>query len=156
MPERERVEVRAAIDAFEGFLLARADRLKRALVATYGSERGAEATAEALAYAWEHRERVLAMEHPVAYLYRVGQSRTCGRKRRVVFTVPDSDDPWIEPALAPALVALSERQRVAVVLVHGFGWELGEVAEILGIKVTSVQNHLERGLAKLRTALEAS
>ena len=151
MLEGERVEA-----GFEGFLLAHADRLKRALVATYGSERGAEATAEALAYAWEHRDRVLAMEHPVAYLYRVGQSRTRRRKRRVVFTIPDSADPWIEPALAPALVALTERQRVAVVLVHGFGWELGEVGELLGIKVTSVQNHLERGLTKLRTALEAS
>jgi len=141
---------------FEDFLAAHADRLKRALVATYGSARGTEATAEALAYAWEHRERVMGMTHPVAYLYRVGQSRTRGRKRRVVFTIPDAADPWIEPKLAPALAALSERQRVVVVLVHGFGWELGEVGDLLGIKVTSVQNHLERGLAKLRTALEAS
>ncbi|MFN8028184.1 MAG: sigma factor-like helix-turn-helix DNA-binding protein [Acidimicrobiia bacterium] len=151
MLEGERVEA-----GFEGFLLAHGDRLKRALVAAYGSERGAEATAEALAYAWEHRERVLAMEHPVAYLYRVGQSRTRWRKRRVVFEVPDGSDPWIEPALVPALAALTERQRVAVVLVHGFGWELGEVGEILDIKVTSVQNHVERGLAKLRNALEVS
>ena len=30
------------------------------------------------------------------------------------------------------------------------------LCDLLGIKVTSVQNHLERGLAKLRTALEAS
>ena len=36
---------------FEDFLAAHADRLKRALVATYGSARGTEATAEALAYA---------------------------------------------------------------------------------------------------------
>ena len=73
----------------------------------------------------------------------------------MVFTIPDAGEPWIEPALAPALVTLTERQRVAVVLVHGFGWELGEVGDLLGIKVTSVQNHLERGLAKLRTTLEA-
>jgi DNA-directed RNA polymerase specialized sigma24 family protein len=41
-----------------------------------------------------------------------------------------------------------------VVLVHGFDWTLGEVAELCGVRVTSVQNHLERGLAKLRADLE--
>ena len=41
-----------------------------------------------------------------------------------------------------------------VVLVHGFQWTLREVAELTGTKVTTVQNHLERGLVKLRRALE--
>jgi DNA-directed RNA polymerase specialized sigma24 family protein len=31
---------------------------------------------------------------------------------------------------------------------------LGEVADLTGTKITTVQNHLERGLAKLRDALE--
>jgi RNA polymerase sigma factor (sigma-70 family) len=60
----------------------------------------------------------------------------------------------VEPALVPALKSLSARQRTAVVLVHGFGWTIREVAELTGTKVTTVQNHLERGLAKLRRALE--
>jgi RNA polymerase sigma factor (sigma-70 family) len=51
------------------------------------------------------------------------------------------------------LRSLSQRQRTAVVLVHGFGWTLREVAEIMGTKITTVQNHVERGLAKLRTEL---
>jgi RNA polymerase sigma-70 factor (ECF subfamily) len=139
---------------FEAFVARFSPRLRRALVAAYGSERGADATAEALAYAWEHWPRVSGMEHPVPYLYRVGQSRTRGRKQRVVFAVPDGDEPWVEPALPAALSALSERQRVAVVLVFGFGWQLAEVAEVLGIRVTTVQNHLERGLERLRIALE--
>jgi RNA polymerase sigma factor (sigma-70 family) len=58
-----------------------------------------------------------------------------------------------EPGLAPALRALTARQRSAVVLVHGFGWSMREVAELTGTKVTTVQNHLERGLAKLRRTL---
>ena len=65
--------------AFEAFVAAHETRLRRALVAAYGIERGREALAEALAYAWEHWERVAAMEHPVPYLFRVGQSRT-GRR----------------------------------------------------------------------------
>jgi DNA-directed RNA polymerase specialized sigma24 family protein len=139
---------------FEAFVAAHSPRLRRALVAAYGSERGAEALAEALAYAWEHWARVSAMQHPVPYLYRVGQTRTRRRKSRVVFDVPETGVPWVEPALPAALAALSERQRVAVALVFGFGWQLGEVAELFGVRVTTVQNHLERGLARLRVALE--
>jgi DNA-directed RNA polymerase specialized sigma24 family protein len=52
-----------------------------------------------------------------------------------------------------ALAALSEAQRIAVVLVHGFGWTMREVAELNGTQVTSVQTHLERGLHKLRMTL---
>jgi RNA polymerase sigma-70 factor (ECF subfamily) len=139
---------------FEAFVAAHSPRLRRALVAAYGTERGAEALAEALAYAWEHWPKVSAMEHPVPYLYRVGQTRTRGRKRRVVFAVAEACEPWVEPALPSALAALTERQRVAVVLVFAFGWQLAEVAEVLGVRVTTVQNHLERGLERLRVALE--
>jgi RNA polymerase sigma-70 factor (ECF subfamily) len=142
--------------AFEAFVAANEPRLRRALVSAYGVERGREALAEALAYAWEHWSRIAAMEHPVAYLFRVGQSRTRRRKVRVAFVIPEHGEPWIEPALPAALAALSEHQRVAVVLVFGFGWHLREVAEVLGVRVTTVQNHVERGLARLRAALEVS
>jgi len=131
-------------------------RLRRALVAAYGSERGREATAEALAYAWEHWGRLRGAENLIGYLYRVGQSRIRQRKDRPLFVRPDHPEPWFEPALAPALADLSESQRTAVVLVHGFGWTMREVAECTGVKVTSVQNHLDRGLKKLRAAMKVT
>jgi DNA-directed RNA polymerase specialized sigma24 family protein len=65
-------------------------------------------------------------------------------------------EPWIEPELAAGLARLSQRPRIAVVLVHGYSWTLGEVAALLGVKVTTVQNHLERGLARLRSHLKAT
>lgn len=139
---------------FERFVLVAEPRLRRALVAAYGSERGREAAAEALAYAWEHWERLRGMDNPIGYLYRVGQSKTRGRRARVVFSDAHHDDPWIEPRLTVALAGLSERQRLAVVLVHGFGWTLREVAELTGTTVATVQKHLARGLARLRSQLE--
>jgi DNA-directed RNA polymerase specialized sigma24 family protein len=39
-------------------------------------------------------------------------------------------------------------------LVHGFEYTHQEVADLLGISRSSVQNHVERGLARLRTELE--
>jgi RNA polymerase sigma factor (sigma-70 family) len=144
-------------DEFARFFADTEPSLRRALVARYGSDRGREATAEALAYAWEHWPRVQAMERPIGYLYRVGQSRTrrWRLRRPDGFPPPDAVEmPWVEPGLPRALNALSERQRVAVVLVCGFGWQLREVADLLGVRTTTVQNHVERGLAKLRLDLE--
>ncbi len=95
------------------------------------------------------------MENPIGYLYRVGQSRSRPRIRRAVFPPPSHDGtPLVEPELPNALRRLSKRQRVAVVLVYGFEWKLSEVSELLGIAPTTVQNHLERGMANLRKHLE--
>lgn len=150
----EAVQRTDADRAFSEFFALAEPRLRRALTAAYGSARGLEACGEALAWAWEHWAEVEAMANPLGYLYRVGQSRTRPRKRRPIFEVPAHEEPLIEPGLAVALSALSERQRLAVVLVHGFGWTHREVAELTGTSQSSVQSHLERGLARLRRNLE--
>lgn len=140
--------------SFEQFVTDVEPNLRRALVATYGAERGREAVAEALAYGWEHWSRVQQLDNPVGYLYRVGQTRTRHRRTPVIFPEPPRDmQPWVEPGLASALATLTEPQRLAVVLVDACEWTLREVAELSGIAVTTVQNHLERGRAKLRVAL---
>jgi DNA-directed RNA polymerase specialized sigma24 family protein len=141
---------------FEAFVSRIEPRLRRALVAVCGFDRGREATAEALGWAWEHRDNLAKLENKVAYLFRVGQSRTRHRKQPVGFTRSEHTEPWFEPALGPALAALPERQRVAVVLIHGFSWTLREVAELMGIRVTTVQSNLERGLRNLRAAMEVN
>ena len=40
-----------------------------------------------------------------------------------------SNERWVEPGLAPALRALSPRQRQAVILVHAMGMSHAETAE---------------------------
>jgi RNA polymerase sigma factor (sigma-70 family) len=140
--------------SFEDFHADVESRLRRALVAAYGVEDGMEATTDALAWAWEHQARLPGLNQPVAYLFRVGQSRR--RRRRVPIFRPrlEWSEPWVEPALAGALSRLSQRQRVAVVLVHGYEWTLVEVAEVLGVGPTTVQTHLRRGIERLQRALE--
>ena len=130
-------------------------RLRRALTARCGAERGREATAEALAWAWEHWDRVQGLENSAGYLYRIGYRRAI-RSRRPLRLVPEpavTDDPVVEPELDRALAHLTERQRTAVLLIHGYGWTHREVADMLGITIPSVQKHAERGLAKLQHAL---
>lgn len=146
-------------DAWFGAEAVRAEqRLRHALVAVLGQQRGLEATAEALAYGWEHRERLCVMDNPVGYLYRVGRSKVRVRRSAKVRFVPVPPNllPDVEPGLPGALEELSENQRAAVALVHAYGWSRAEAAEVLEISVSTLDSHLQRGLAKLRRALGVS
>jgi DNA-directed RNA polymerase specialized sigma24 family protein len=111
------------------------------------------ATAEAFAYAWEHWERVRQMPNALGYLFRVAQSRRRRRRVPVLYDVAGWPDHLFEPGLPDALAALSCRQRLVVVLVHGLGYTLHEVAELTGMRRTTVQNHGDRGMARLRRKL---
>lgn len=128
-------------------------RLQVTLVAALGPERGAEAMSEAWLWAREHPQKLAELRHPVAYLYRVGRSRTRPRLRPQPFPEPHEPDHAFEPKLATGLQTLTGPQRVAVVLVHGYGLTLREVGEITGRRIPTVQRHLERGLTKMRTHL---
>ena len=142
------------VPEFDDFVRETEPRLRRALVGCRGVDGAQEATAEALAYAWEHRTRVLAMENPAGYLYRVGQSRTKARRR---LTLPAAEDlrlPDVEPALIPALLALPEQQRTAVWLVHACAWTYAEAAEAMTISRSAIGTHVSRALDALRAALE--
>ena len=143
-------------EGFSAFFEDAEPRLRRALVAALGAERGREGAAEALAYAWQNWEEVRQMKSPIGYLFRVGQSRS--RPRATVsfdgVRVPNGD-PWIEPSLPAALASLSERERLAVVLIEGYGWTWREVADLADVSVSSIQSYLRRGLEKLRTHLGA-
>ena len=55
-----------------------------------------------------------------------------------------------------ALAQLSQRQREVVVLVDAFEWTQREVSDLLGIRLSSVQTHLTRGLTRLRVSLGVS
>jgi DNA-directed RNA polymerase specialized sigma24 family protein len=141
---------------FTRFVKETEPRLSYALAAAYGPEVGAEATADALAYAWENWERIRAMANPAGYLYRVGQSRSRRYRRpRVLFPRPTPDQPSVvEPALPEALEDLTRNQRVAVTLIHALGWTEREAAELMGISRSTLRTHAERGLGHLRARLE--
>jgi DNA-directed RNA polymerase specialized sigma24 family protein len=143
-------------DDFEKFFSEVEPRLRRALVAAYGFERGREAAAEALGWAWEHWERLQRVQNKLSYLFRVGQSRSRRRKEPIDFVRSEYSAPWVEPGLGPALASLSDRQRIAVVLVHGFSWTFKEVADLTGIRETTVHSHVERAMKKLRASMEVA
>ena len=143
-------------DEFTVFVKEIGPRLSYALAASYGIEAGRDSAADAISYAWENWPRVREMENPAGYLYRVGQTaaRKYRRKSPMFPEVVHAELPLVEPGLPTALARLSKAQRAAVVLVYVLEWSEREAAEFLGVNRSTVRRHRDRGLAKLRRALE--
>ena len=152
--------------AFRDFFSRAEPRLRRALAAGYGPAAGREAALEALVWAWQHWGRVEAMDNPVGYLYRVGQTaaqRQLARRERDRYhageadsTVGNDDIDAERLDLTPALAELSIQQRTAVTLVHGYGLSLRETAELMEVSVSTVREHAARAITHLRVALEVT
>jgi RNA polymerase sigma-70 factor (ECF subfamily) len=142
-------------DSFTDFVKNTEPRLRVALGAAFGPERGREAAADALAYGWEHWDRVAAMDNPAGYLYRVGANRAKAMRKPPIALRPVEvgSDPWIEPGLPTALRQLPEQQRLVVALLYGYQWSMTEVAELLDVSKSTVQSYAERGMRRLRTRL---
>ena len=148
-------------ESYTSFVRVQGDRVRLALIASFGPDLGAEATSEAFAYGWQHWDRVSGMENPTGYLYSIGRNwvRRHVRRRRELPPVQHAQggsELWVEPGLPSALGALSSKQRSAVILVHGYGWTLEEASGVLGVGRSTVQKHVNRGLARLRGSLGVS
>ncbi len=142
--------------SFDGFVRWAEPRLREALSARLGSDAGREAAAEALAYAWEHWDKVRGMDNPAGYLYVVGRDRGRRLLRRdhvVLMPVPSQRTPWVEPKLPDELARLPDQQRIVVMLLYCFEWTMSEVADLLEVSKSTVQSHAERGMARLRSRM---
>jgi DNA-directed RNA polymerase specialized sigma24 family protein len=148
------VEVDAA--EFERFVATVEPGLRRALVATFGPVDGRQAVVDALSWAWEHWDRIGLIERPGAYLYRVGQTAVTRQRPRPVAWPGEGvvAPPEVEPELVAALRSLSDQQRASVLLVHAHGWTQRAAAEQLGVSVSTLREHLARGLERLRALME--
>ncbi len=144
-------------EGFDEFVTGFDRRLWQALVPTVGADRAHDAATEALVYAWRHWDQVSTMDNPQGYVYVVARNyarRSTPRAWGLLPAPEPSELPRVEPALIPALAALTEMQRTVVYLIEGCGWGLTDTARLLDISVSTVRNHLRRALAHLRTALE--
>lgn len=143
---------------FESFFSEAEPSVRRALVAKFGAELGREAAAEAFVSAWKSWDKVRPVESRAGYVYRIGErwaARQLGRPDVTTKLAPvEMIDRYPDIELARALETLSVRQRQAVALVGGLGMSHSEAAEFMGCAKSSVQNHVERGLTRLRAQLE--
>jgi DNA-directed RNA polymerase specialized sigma24 family protein len=128
-------------------------QLRRALVGHLPEHEVADAVSEALAYAWQHLERVVGMERPAAYLFRVAQSRSRRPKDGLATWNTEPASELFEPALPDALAELPAGQASAVWLVVACGWSQVEAAEALEVTPSTISTQVARGLSRLRNEL---
>jgi DNA-directed RNA polymerase specialized sigma24 family protein len=140
---------------FDDFVHRVGRRLWQALVPVAGPESAHDALAEAFLYAWQHWDRVRAMDNPEGYLYVVARRQALRRSPTGLLPATEAMRiPHVEPGLVSALAELTEMQRQVVYLVDGLGWGLTDVARLLEISVSTVRNHQARALARLRNRLK--
>lgn len=132
------------------------DRLWRAVLAFAGNREIAEdAVAEAFAQALRRGE---AVRDPVRWVWRAAFRIAAGelksRRRRAGVDLErwyGMEEEAID--LMDALRGLPKKQRAAVVLHHGAGYPVRDVASIIGSTPAAVRVHLSRGRRRLRQLL---
>jgi DNA-directed RNA polymerase specialized sigma24 family protein len=141
---------------FESLLVLIRSRLRPALVSKWGIEVGSDISSDIEEYSWQHSNRLIRMDNPLGYLYRVAQSRSRRYKRwmnQSTFPTkfPDviHEDQSVHGVLE-LLAGVTEEQRQCILLIHAFDWTYEEVAELLGVSRSVVNNHVHRGLSRLR------
>ena len=147
---------------FEEFVDRDARRVRRALVSFYGADVGNEAADEAMAIAWERWASLAGMANPAGYVFRIGQTKAQPhvrwKSRRSLLRVDDSTAESVDVAglvdLLNALERLSPDQRTAVMMVKSFGYGHRDVAELLGVSESVVNNLVHRGVVALRADME--
>jgi RNA polymerase sigma factor (sigma-70 family) len=152
-------ELRTELRDFEAFTATEGKHLQQALVAAYGPEDGADIYADAMLRAWTDWETVGTMANPAGYLWRVAQSshrryRRWARKPKFPSKMMLDRNDLTDRDLFLSLGSLSDAERVAVVMVHAHRATYQEVADLLGVPVSTVNNLVHRGLKRLRDALK--
>ena len=117
----------------------------------------ADATAEAMARAYQRWDAVSGYRNPPGWVYRVGLNWARSRRRRIWREIrsavtPDHPAPAVTPAdpeLADALAGLPVEQRSVVVLRYLMDWSESQVAEALQIAPGTVKSRLSRALTQL-------
>ncbi len=153
-------------DGFTGFVLAhRAGLLRTACLLTADRALGEDLVQVALLKSYGRWDRVQRADDPLAYVHRVMVNAHLSWRRRLssgerpVAVVPDRPgrDPHAGQALDEdvrrALRGLSPRVRTALVLRYFADHSEAETARLMGCSVSTVGNHVRRGLAVLRGVL---
>ncbi len=153
-------------DEFTAFVVAHgAALLRTACLLTADRQHGEDLTQTTLAKAYGSWSKVRQADEPLAYVRRIlVNSHLSWRGRllnteRVTEVVSDrgTDDSQAAHAdrdeMRRALLQLAPRMRAAVVLRYFEDLSEAETARVMGCSISTVNNHVSRGLTALRAAL---
>jgi DNA-directed RNA polymerase specialized sigma24 family protein len=161
-------ELIGGMTGFDDFVRRHFEPLVKSLsLIAMDREQAADAAQEAFLQLHLRWDRIDEIDHPVAWLYRVGTNRCLDYRRhfrraarlfdRLAATMPFevSSPPW-SPDLdfVRAVGGLPRRQRVAAVLYFQADLTTAEIARVMQISEGAVKSHLHRARLALRPLLE--
>lgn len=149
---------------FAAFVAEHARGLNRLGYLMLSDEHAAEdVAADALLAAWQHWDRVRAVDNPLAYVRRIlvnmAMERIRHRARETTLlvrlelaTTAGTNDPDSASAVdvRAALLRLPPRRRACLVLRHAFDLSEEAVAQILGVTVGTVKSQTSKALAQFK------
>lgn len=165
-PEGGAIDVRQGFEPFFRTHFAGVARAAALIAGDPGS--GQELAQESFLKAHERWERLRSDDHARNFVYKVAINGARSHRRKHLRLVPSglrhadaiatqesqARDEW--PDVFAALRALPERQRACVVLVDLVGMDSDGVAEMLGIRASTVRVHVSRARDVLRHVLGVS
>jgi RNA polymerase sigma-70 factor, ECF subfamily len=149
---------------FEAYFRQYLGRVTRACALVLADRSGAEeVAAEAFTRLWANWDRIAGEEHASGYVFKTAM-RLCVRRARTARQERDLRPPRVEATddavrslvrmeVFAALGELPVRQRQVVVLRDWAGFPTAHVAEVLGLRESTVRVHLARGRQALRGLL---
>jgi RNA polymerase sigma factor (sigma-70 family) len=153
-------------DFAEFYRAAKDECLFAVLVSVGDRDTAQDLVAEAFARAWASWPTVSAHPAPAAWVVRTALNAGVSRWRRRRREVPvadravvadrpagDAAGGGVDPRIMAALVRLPERQRQVVALRLFLDLDTGHTARVLGVAPGTVQAHLGRAMASLRSEL---
>jgi RNA polymerase sigma factor (sigma-70 family) len=158
-----RVHVPDAPAEFSAFFAEAHRELFKALFFVTGNRAdAAELMQDAFLKLWERWDRIDRIDDPRAYLFRVAlngfrmRARAARRATRRLMPVTSSADPFDEVELREdvrsMLLALTQRQRAALVLLDLYGYGSEEAAKVMGVQPSTVRALASQGRAVLRAS----
>jgi RNA polymerase sigma factor (sigma-70 family) len=151
------------VPTFDAFVEEEHDRLFKALYFVTGRREDAEDLAQdAFLKLWERWDRIDTIEDPTAYLFRVALNGLRMKRRHAVVELrrrlqngPERDvfaDAEMRADVRRLLLALSPRQRAALVLVDLLGYPSKQAARMLGVRASTVRNLVSQGRNHIRAS----
>ena len=154
----ERAETSAS---FDGFFEAEHERLYKALYFVTGSQQDAEELMQdAFLKLWERWDQIHTIDDPTGYLFRVALNGFRMRRRHAAVAIRKSSpaaehrdvfrDAEMRADVRQLLLALTPRQRAALMLVDLLEYPSDQAASILGVRASTVRSLATQARQALR------
>ena len=151
--------------SFDGFFEAEHERLYKALYFVTGSRQDAEELMQdAFLKLWERWDQIHTIDDPTGYLFRVALNGFRMRRRHAAVAIRRSSpsaedrdgfrDAEMRADVRQLLLALTPRQRAALMLIDLLEYPSDQAASILGVRASTVRSLATQARQALRATEE--